>query len=136
MVTISQTTPEMVLVPFRSGHGSRLANRGRKRVELQYGPRRHLLLQPGPPVIHGMLVEDNRAAGALQVSAAMDQKAVCTYHGNGIACAGGVLGAGPLHTHIAYIDLHNFSSSEKRKDFDCEPMAPGLLCHFLQESHM
>ncbi len=34
------------------------------------------------------------------------------------------MGVGPLHTQISYIDLHNFSSSEKRKDFDCKPTAP------------
>jgi hypothetical protein len=43
-----------------------------------------------------------------------------------IACAGGVLGVGPLHTHVSYIDLHNFSNSEKRKDYDCKPTAPSL----------
>jgi hypothetical protein len=36
------------------------------------------------------------------------------------------LGVGPLHTQISYIDLHNFSSSEKRKDFDCKPTVPNL----------
>ncbi len=45
------------------------------------------------------------------------------------------MGVGPLHTQISYIDLHNFSSSEKRKDFDCKPMAPKdvmfmFLCFF------
>ncbi len=34
-VTISKTTPEMVLVPCRSGHGSWLANRDGRSVELQ-----------------------------------------------------------------------------------------------------
>ncbi len=49
------------------------------------------------------------------------------------------MGVGPLHTQISYIDSHNFSSSEKRKDFDCKPMAPigeqfpsdGVFCVFV-----
>jgi hypothetical protein len=35
------------------------------------------------PVVHGMLVRDNRAVGTLQVPAAADQKAICAYHVNG-----------------------------------------------------
>ena len=44
---------------------------------------RLLLLQLGTPVVHGVSVRDNRAAGTLRVPAAADQKAVCACHGNG-----------------------------------------------------
>jgi hypothetical protein len=44
---------------------------------------RLLLLRPGTPVVHCMSVRDDRAPGMLPVPAAMDQKAVCAYHGNG-----------------------------------------------------
>ena len=55
--------------------------------------------------------------------------------GKWIACAGGILGVGPLRTHLSYIDSHNFGSSEKRKDFDCKPMAPNLWQKSLHGKH-
>ena len=35
------------------------------------------------PVVHGMLVRDNRVVGMLPVSTVVDQVAVCTYYNNG-----------------------------------------------------
>ena len=57
---------------------------------------------------------DNQACRRLQAAHRIDLE--------WIACAGAevyiILGDGPLHTHLFYIDTLNFSSSDKRIDFD------------------
>ena len=70
---------------------------------------------------------DNQACRRLQAAHRIDLE--------WIACAGAevyiILGDGPLHTHLFYIDTLNFSSSDKRIDFDWKKWFLAVFFHEL-----